>query len=884
MRFFLLMLLALPAAVQAQGSLWGRITDELSGDALPGAQISIADASVRADKNGFFRIETFNGYRLVVVLHPGYRTDSFEVQIDGETRVDFPLEPQSRDLEAVKITASIAGKRKTPIAFSNMSGRKMSELLGSQDMPMALNYTPGVYATQQGGGAGDARITIRGFNQRNIAVMIDGIPVNDMENGQVYWSNWFGLADVTALTQVQRGLGSSRIANPSVGGTMNIITKGLTSKAGARVTTEIGDSRYRRTSFALNTGRLKGDWGLVIAGTMRQSNGYVDKLYDQMYSYFMKAEKNINAFHTISFTVIGAPQSHGQRSFRARLPVYDAAYAAKLGTDTVISNSARNMGRKYNQHWGWLDRYNYNSPGDTAFAGREALNERENMFHKPQAYVKHTYTPNKRLLISTTVYASYGRGGGSSARGVAQVPFVNGLYNFQDAYHQNAFGSAFVSPIDPDYSTTERKSRSIISRAVNNHNWFGALSTFQYKLMASMNLSGGVDLRTYRGIHFREVYDLLGGDYYRPDGRELYPLAKSQLYRKGDIFGYYNEGYVRWGGAFAEWEYSKKKFSTFVNLSLTRSNYQRRDYFKPDVEGNPASTPWIGYTGYTAKAGFNRNFSKKVNAFVNVGRLVRPQRFNNVFDNQNRLVKGVKNEEVQSIEGGLGFKSRYFSSDLNLYYTTWLNKPVDNLPSYVDPDGNQFSYNINGLKARHQGVELSAAFKPVNWISWELAATLADWIWNSGAVAEVRDDNGNTVATVDFSAVGVHVGDAAQQQVSSMLRIEPVKGAYLTPSIIWFGKQFADFDPTALVGPYKDREAWRIPNYHTFNLAFGYNKRFKGMELGIFGNVFNLANRLYISDAQHRNQGSPGATLNPKNVEVYVAPGTRWTTGIRLGF
>ncbi len=884
MRFFLLMLLALPAAVQAQGSLWGRITDELSGDALPGAQISIADASVRADKNGFFRIETFNGYRLVVVIHPGYRTDSFEVQIDGETRVDFPLEPQSRDLEAVKITASIAGKRKTPIAFSNMSGRKMSELLGSQDMPMALNYTPGVYATQQGGGAGDARITIRGFNQRNIAVMIDGIPVNDMENGQVYWSNWFGLADVTALTQVQRGLGSSRIANPSVGGTMNIITKGLTSKAGARVTTEIGDSRYRRTSFALNTGRLKGDWGLVIAGTMRQSNGYVDKLYDQMYSYFMKAEKNINAFHTISFTVIGAPQSHGQRSFRARLPVYDAAYAAKLGTDTVISNSARNMGRKYNQHWGWLDRYNYNSPGDTAFAGREALNERENMFHKPQAYVKHTYTPNKRLLISTTVYASYGRGGGSSARGVAQVPFVNGLYNFQDAYHQNAFGSAFVSPIDPDYSTTERKSRSIISRAVNNHNWFGALSTFQYKLMASMNLSGGVDLRTYRGIHFREVYDLLGGDYYRPDGRELYPLAKSQLYRKGDIFGYYNEGYVRWGGAFAEWEYSKKKFSTFVNLSLTRSNYQRRDYFKPDVEGNPASTPWIGYTGYTAKAGFNRNFSKKVNAFVNVGRLVRPQRFNNVFDNQNRLVKGVKNEEVQSIEGGLGFKSRYFSSDLNLYYTTWLNKPVDNLPSYVDPDGNQFSYNINGLKARHQGVELSAAFKPVNWISWELAATLADWIWNSGAVAEVRDDNGNTVATVDFSAVGVHVGDAAQQQVSSMLRIEPVKGAYLTPSIIWFGKQFADFDPTALVGPYKDREAWRIPNYHTFNLAFGYNKRFKGMELGIFGNVFNLANRLYISDAQHRNQGSPGATLNPKNVEVYVAPGTRWTTGIRLGF
>ena len=36
------------------------------------------------------------------------------------------------------------------------------------------------------------------FNQRNVAIMINGIPVNDMENGWVYWSNWDGVADVLA--------------------------------------------------------------------------------------------------------------------------------------------------------------------------------------------------------------------------------------------------------------------------------------------------------------------------------------------------------------------------------------------------------------------------------------------------------------------------------------------------------------------------------------------------------------------------------------------------------------------------------------------------------------------------------------------------------------
>ena len=64
---------------------------------------------------------------------------------------------------------------------------------------MVLNTTPSVYATQQGGGGGDARINVRGFNQRNVAVMINGVPQNDMENGWVYWSNWDGVADAAIL-------------------------------------------------------------------------------------------------------------------------------------------------------------------------------------------------------------------------------------------------------------------------------------------------------------------------------------------------------------------------------------------------------------------------------------------------------------------------------------------------------------------------------------------------------------------------------------------------------------------------------------------------------------------------------------------------------------
>ena len=95
-----------------------------------------------------------------------------------------------------------------------------------------LNTTPGVYATQQGGGDGDARVTIRGFDQTNLAVMVDGVPMNDMETGWVYWSNWSGLTLSFAPHRFSEGW-ASKLAIPSVGGTINILTGGNENANGA---------------------------------------------------------------------------------------------------------------------------------------------------------------------------------------------------------------------------------------------------------------------------------------------------------------------------------------------------------------------------------------------------------------------------------------------------------------------------------------------------------------------------------------------------------------------------------------------------------------------------------------------------------------------------
>jgi iron complex outermembrane receptor protein len=901
--WFFITIFACCSQLWSQVTIKGKVQDGITGELLENATVTAGSVSVLTDKYGSYTLKVPMGTYQMTAEVEGFSKGVIPLSADRTLiiEVNFDLDNLSDAMQAVQIVANVAKDRKTPVAYTNLTGKDINERLGSQDLPVLLNNTPGVYATQQGGGAGDARITIRGFNQRNIAVMIDGIPVNDMENGWVYWSNWFGLGGVTALTQIQRGLGSSRIANPAVGGTMNIITKGMTRKPEFSVAAELGDSRYQQYSLTASSGRLKGDWGFSLALTHRSSTGYVDGLYDDMWAYFFKAEKQWGKKHNLSFTAVGAPQSHGQRAFKARLSLYDHALAQKLGMDTVLRASgggemALDLGRRYNQHRGTYRKpVRWDDFGNVVYEDREVLmNERTNTFHKPQLYFKYDYRPSERWFSNTTAYMSIGTGGGTRGEGINQVPSVYGQFDFQSAVDQNSdFG--FISSIDPRYSATEKISNRILSIAVNNHVWYGLLNTTQYKLTKRVTLTGGLDLRTYVGKHYKEVYDLLGGDYYIPQNNLPRNPAKPEnhLYRKGDIFHYNNDGLVTWYGGFLETEYTYNQFTGFVNVSTSQQAIQRIDYFNltPDKQVN--YSPVMVFNGATVKAGGNYNITRKMNVFVNLGYLDRPVRFNNVFDTRNGLVQDSRNELVYAIEGGAGYKSRRFTSTLNWYYTDWRNRPVDFRPVFRDADDNPLSYNINGLKARHMGIELQSSLKAGDGITIDLSMHLGDWIWRSGSSAMIRDEAGDSIGFFDFDATGVHVGDAAQNQLAVNIRWEPtlLKGAYISCQYVFFGKQFADFEPIALRGAMKRKESYRIPDYWYANITGGYAFKVNGAQVRVYFMLNNVTNNFYISDAQHRsiasdinNPNSSVYVFNPRNLEVFVSQGFRFTTGLKVSF
>ena len=261
-------------------TLSGKITDAETDEALFGANIMAAKGKGNtSDFDGNYSIKLKPGEYEIKVSFVGYESEIKKINLQSNKELNFRLKPEI--LDEVKIVADVAEFRETPVAFSSIKPKKIEEELGPQDIPMLLNSTPGAYATQQGGGDGDARITIRGFSQRNIAIMINGVPVNDMENGWVYWSNWFGLDIVTRDIQVQRGLAASKLALPSVGGTMNIITKGIENRQSAAVEQEFGSDGYLRTSLMYNSGDLGKGWGLTTAASYKQRNGWVDETWSK---------------------------------------------------------------------------------------------------------------------------------------------------------------------------------------------------------------------------------------------------------------------------------------------------------------------------------------------------------------------------------------------------------------------------------------------------------------------------------------------------------------------------------------------------------------------------------------------------------------------------
>jgi len=824
------------SAAFAQGLIRGVIQDVNTDETLIGATVLIKGTTIGVTTNldGSFLLITPEGDHVLVISYVGYEDYTTDISVkDGSTyNVGTILMLSSAiGLQEINIFANVAIDRKTPVAVSTLDAAEIEQKIGSQELPEVLNETPSVYAVKQGGGFGDSRINIRGFDQRNIAIMINGVPVNDMENGWIYWSNWAGLGDQLRSMQVQRGLGASKLAINSVGGTMNMISKTTDVNAGGSAMASVTDYGNTKFMVSLSTGKTKDGWAISFVGSRTFGPGYIDKTWVDAWSYFLSVSKEWKN-HLITFTAIGAPQKHGQRSF------------------TVSESNFEKYGPKYNQHWGT---YNGN-----------VVMERENKYHKPQFAVNWYWTITDKSFLATSVYTSQGRGYGTGTLdnrydippryrigrtengqidwdGVANV---NATHE-DTAYFDNGNYAASGILYDEDGEEIQddtQLSKNILRESVNEHNWWGIISTFNHTFDNNSTLMVGIDGRTYKGMHYRSVRDLMGGDYWF----EGYGLAvegvagRNQLKSVGDRIAYDNDGLVRYGGAFAQWEITLGNLSIFAAGTISNTWYGKVDRYNYVSSEEAQVADFVNAFGYNAKAGLNFNINEQNNVFLNLGYYSRAPYWDFVFVNYNKNslvpVSEILNEKIFGVEVGYGLRLQWMALNVNLYYTDWADKSYTD--RFQDEAGDDFSAPVVGLRATHMGAELDAKFKATRWLEFFAVMGLGSWKWKNDVSAVIYADNGAIVDTVNVYASNVKVGDQPQTQVVLGTKIQPVKRLYVNLSWRYYDQLYRGYDVTEL--DEKGYEIEMLPAYDMVDAYIGYEFKIAGLNSLAGMNIYNV--------------------------------------------
>jgi outer membrane cobalamin receptor len=850
-------------SANGQTTIYGTIVDRLSKEPVAGAVVIAKDVDVVtvSQINGFFRMNVPQGTQKIAISIIGYIQKEIDVANISNLGM-IELDSDALELEGVMIVSSFAKDRETPIALSTIKSDVIIEKLGAKEFPEILRSTPSVYVSRSGGGYGDSRINLRGFGSDNIGILINGVPVNDMEDGKVYWSNWAGLADVTRVMQVQRGMGASKLAISSVGGTINIITKNTDAERGGSVYSGFGNDGYNKYTFNLSTGLMENGWAVTVSGGTTFGDGYIDGTNFRAYSYFANISKVISPSHRISLQAFGAPQWHNARGAMHRISTYK-----NENPDVPFSVN----GKKFNSDYGYRN--------GKVYGGNYGYNE----YHKPQISLNHYWDIDETSTFSTVAYASFGTGGGRVIRGSQGylLRWDSGIVWDHDAKAEMEVDRpsgkkyALLTPEGRwDYDAaialnqnSQTGSQIIVGNGFNSHEWYGLLSTYN-KTFNSLKVTAGVDAKYYIGKHGREIVDLLGGKYYLDNAKNENRPATTQL-KVGDKIEWHNDGIVSWLGLFGQVEYVKKSYSAFVSTSVSSHNYRRKDYFNYAV-GNQLSDK-VNFVPFSVKGGFNYNLNMHNNLFANAGYFTRaPYNIDNIFLNyRNDINPDVKMEKIISGEIGYGFTSSILKVKLNAYITNWKDK------SLVIPY-DEIVANIPGLNALHKGVELEVQLNPISKLFISGMLSLGDWVWQDDVNFKVFDDKQVFVDTYHASIKNVHVGNSAQHTAFLGIDYDVFRSIRIGANINYFGKHFAEFDPTNRAD--YDGDSWKLPNATVVDLNIRWKFNIGDFNATLYGNIDNLFDKEYMADA------TDGENHDRNTVRVFYGFGRTWSAGIRINF
>lgn len=810
---FLLYFVFLSISSAVASTLTGTVTDSETGQPLSGAHIlidpTVSGGSQSSDDRGAFVINGLqDGVKYTVsASYLGYRVakESF-VASHLNPSVALTLKPMILHTSDVVYTASRATEGETPASFTDLSGKQIREKYWAQDIPPLLSSLPGVYAYSEGGtGIGYTYLKVRGFDHKRVGVTINNIPLNDPEDGVVYWVDIPDLAANLQDVQLQRGVGFSNQSMEGFGGSLNLVTltPGLDSP-GITVNAGLGSFNTRKWSAAYNSGIVNNTYGFYGRFSKITTDGYRERSAAVLWSYFLTG---VRYGHSTRLTV----NIYGGNELTQA--AWDAAPESELKKD-----------RRYNP-------ITYSNTIDN--------------FSQPHYELLHEWQPGDHWTVENNLFYIHGLG----------------YYEqYKDGSDLVAFG---YQPFFRDGSLITETNLVNQKWVTKDHFGWTPRATWEHP---TGTLQFGGDLQYYKGMH--EGY-VIWADAIPVDSepRNRYYHYFGEVH-KGGLFVQENHIVTDKLRVIGDLELRLQRYlfrqyadGNFVGDELNRFTVDYA-FFNPKFGVNYAINDELSSyltAGLSHRAPVNDEYWDTWTGPDDLGN-------DPLFATSDTVRSGstvkyiqwsdptINPERVLNLELGASWKRNNINFKIDGYWMDFRNEIV---PAGGIRDGSPVTDNAK--RSLHRGIELEASYKPERGLIGWLYLTLSSDVLVDYTVNEAQyDDNWNLLGVNAVSLDGNRIALFPSVMVSSGIGYR-LRDAQVTIDAQHLGKQYLDntqsenhiIAPSTVVGlsaslrlphliPYATLEAsLRVNNllnteYETSGYVYGENYYYVGATRNLF--------------------------------------------------
>lgn len=746
---FAFSVLGVSSASAQHGELSGSVSDE-AGRPLPGASVVLEFGGrprygTATDRSGEFTFSSVEeGAYDLMVTYVGHSPERRRINVRGGIRVDLDLLLSSHTVsqEEVVVTATRVRRTVNPITFSNLTARELERQPSMKDLPIILSSLPSItHHSENGNGIGYSTLRMRGFDQRRVAVAINGIPQNDPEDFNVFWINFFDLQGAAEDVQIQRGAGSSFYGPTAIGGAINIVARPYKPYPSAEAEVGLGAYDTRRYTIQANSGLIGNRFVAFGRFSRLLSDGYRDWSWTEFYRFFAGVT-TYGEHSSLTLQAYGGPQRDGLAFSGIPKAANDSAITDAFGTR--------------------IDRtYNFS-----------ALTGDVEQFHQPHVELLHEWDLSSLVRFHQALFWVKGEGYfdfGGTFRSPDYLRLPDGYRDLSPA--ERALPLFVVAP-----------DVQLLFRAYLDQWQAGWLPYVSVRHDHGETTVGG-EVRLHRSIRWGRIEEAVGlpDSLVGPDddvrvysfrgekvissvyGRHLARLS-DMLAIQADVQFTFRR-YRVYDEAFFAHEFSKPY--AFVNPRLGLTLFPERSFSAYASVALAHREPRLKslYDGEEAGAGFMPRFERDSDG---------------VFDYDRPL---VERERLLDVELGAAVRRRAWRATANVF---WMEFDDEIVPSGgLDQFGVPRSGNAD--RTRHVGLEVEATLRPAPWIDLFGNATLSrnrfidftEFVTSSdGAAMGVRRD-GNPIA-------------GFPERIANAGALVRYRGATLRVDAKYAGKQYID--------------------------------------------------------------------------------------------